>query len=301
MDDLVKDFYAKAYLDALQSGAEKAGPPGTEAAYVRFAPDEQEAWAAQAGLQRLTDDELERAYAQAAGVLLQHKQELEEKHNLTLGHYFEDYIDVASDSAQLSIPLTFSALLESSWADEEAAKLGELGVRARCEAEWGDVDFFLDGPAPLVDFFSTLQCIAPGFLLITRDNLASGKFDTTTARALPTAGWIEDNLDTLVDMCGSAEKYEQLHAAAQDPCLACGAAYASGAGPIANAYDSPDSDSVYGEDWRWEADPDDHSWRTDDYSDNSDDGYYRRNDSEPEPDYTACSAEDCGYCGRCDY
>ncbi|ORY15669.1 hypothetical protein BCR34DRAFT_477418 [Clohesyomyces aquaticus] len=37
------------------------------------------------------------------------------------------------------------------------------------------------------------------------------------------------------------------------------------------------------------------------YYDGSDDDGWRYNSDSEEPDFTACSAEDCGYCGRCEY
>lgn len=36
-------------------------------------------------------------------------------------------------------------------------------------------------------------------------------------------------------------------------------------------------------------------------SDGDTGGVYVDDDSDAEPDYTACSSEDCGYCGRCSY
>ncbi|KAI5816664.1 hypothetical protein BZA77DRAFT_246412 [Pyronema omphalodes] len=51
--------------------------------------------------------------------------------------------------------------------------------------------------------------------------------------------------------------------------------------PTRNTYHEDDDDDIY------------------DYRDNLSDAYH--SDRESERDYTACSAEDCGYCGRCGY
>lgn len=126
---------------------------------------------------------------------------------------------------------------------------------------------FIDTLKPISDIFYLLQTIAPGMLLIIREDEYDDMGEHETARALPSGTWVEEHQSILENILGR-DRYNLLVGAAADG-----------------------NKSFRG---RWIS-------RYDSYDDDSDDGYYTNAWGVREPmDFTACDSE-CGYCGRCEY
>ena len=148
-------------------------------------------------------------------------------------------------------------------------------------------DLYIDAPAPIADMFYMLQCIAPGMLsIVLPGELEVGDYvaddiddysECETVRALPQKTWVDEHEETLVHVLGGEERFAALAAAAESVTIK----------HIVNIRESSSPDSYQG------------------YQDLSDDdGWERRSwdrrSSSPQ-DFTACSLEDCGYCGHCMY
>lgn len=123
---------------------------------------------------------------------------------------------------------------------------------------------FMNSPTPISDIFYLLQILAPGMLLIVREE----EYDTSEkeiARALPSVEWLKEHQPTLEHVLGNNQKFELLISAAAD--------FAKSFRSITDYY------------------PNDHDW---------DDHYTTAWGTREVLDFAACDSE-CGYCGRCDY
>ena len=75
---------------------------------------------------------------------------------------------------------------------------------------------FIDSLTPISDIFYLLQILAPGMLLIVRVDEFDEIGEEETARALPSAEWVQSHESDLREVLGSEQRYQFLVAAAGD-------------------------------------------------------------------------------------
>lgn len=151
------------------------------------------------------------------------------------------------------------------------------------------MDLFMESSAPLCNIFYLLQVLAPGMLVIHREE-AEDIGRREISRVLPRKSWIEEHYDLIEEVMGNNQAMQALLGAAEDQNI---------------AYDQPQdsksdirSSDKRSSDKRSDTDSDQEDFY-DYYDDEDDSGYYV--DSWEAYDFTACSSEECGWCGRCYY
>ncbi|KAF8492129.1 hypothetical protein JB92DRAFT_1246481 [Gautieria morchelliformis] len=277
--------------------------PGT--CHIRFNADSDERafWAERTGLHALNDEELDAAYKRAHTFIREDKERLINEHGWTETpdedrHLFSLSSPESCESALLSFPTTFSSFVDPADSHMWKALFEQVFHAAQSQLS-PDIDFFSTGPHPLCSMLYLLQCIAPGMLLLSRVR----HFDEDEGeyiRILPGESWVDSHTDMLTTVLGTTTAYDQLLDASSD-----------------------EDRSFFKEDLLSELDchgfaegsglEQTHTWHgfmqlgygglDDDYFEDgdvwssSDDVW----DVGSAQDFTACSAEDCGYCGHCEY
>ncbi|KAI0345676.1 hypothetical protein BDW22DRAFT_902690 [Trametopsis cervina] len=258
----------------------------SEGPYVEISPESVLTWERLNKTHHRSDTEVEAMYTRAHEFLLKTKKRLEDEYGwrANVPHMPHKALFSLSSSSgtKLVLPRTFALFLASP-ASRKWTGLTSLKTSEQPSCHIADLP-------PLQDMFYALQSILPGLFLIVRIERTGKWQEYWSGFALPDSWWAKANTDVLHHILGEerfAETFcdgEIAHALRsvlhQRPGSLLSDDYQTEAGGRSRRSSGCSTLSMEFRSWS----PDINAW-----------------EHEEALDFTACSAEDCGYCGRCGY